>query len=553
VTHFKMHLLKRTCVALLQTGSRLGVIALVFILFAKSAPALAHASLLETSPIQGAVLRTSPETIHLRFNESIAPLAFSFVQWDGTSLAPDSVEAQDREVRITPPHDLLNGTILMNYRIVSADGHPVSGVLVFSIGSPNREIDSYAARDDARLTMLIWLMRWIFYCGLLGGLGGVFCHSWLSVVPQDQSTSRQLAKRFLEVGLVSSGMSIGLNGADALGLGILNLFQSPAWLTGWQLSSRFTFVFAGFAMLIGRLLTAGRSHEAAKLWSRSGLFLCLAMGCYALTLSGHASTAQPQTVTRPALFLHLLCVALWIGALPVLYEQHRDNNDHLPTGLSRFSNLALPIVGFALIAGLILSRVQLGEIARLLNTDYGRILCAKVGLVTILLALAAANRWLLVPRLKTQIPWAYLALRRSILGEILGAVLILAVVGLWRFTPPARVVLEAQNEPAQLHIHSSQAMADVTISPGRQGRVKARLFFQTGDFTPLNPMSATLYASRPQTGIEAMEIPLEPNNQGAWESGIIVLPQAGDWHIRLDLLIDDFTKVILEDDIKIQN
>jgi hypothetical protein len=50
-----------------------------------------------------------------------------------------------------------------------------------------------------------------------------------------------------------------------------------------------------------------------------------------------------------------------------------------------------------------------------------------------------------------------------------------------------------------------------------------------------------------------MEIPLEPTSQGAWESGIIVLPQAGDWHIRLDLLIDDFTKVILEDDIKIQN
>ena len=35
----------------------------------------------------------------------------------------------------------------------------------------------------------------------------------------------------------------------------------------------------------------------------------------ALALSGHASNAAPQWLTRPSVFVHVVCVTFWVGAL----------------------------------------------------------------------------------------------------------------------------------------------------------------------------------------------------------------------------------------------
>ena len=42
--------------------------------------------------------------------------------------------AADQSVVIALPDDLPRGTQIVSYRVVSQDGHPVAGSLVFSIG-----------------------------------------------------------------------------------------------------------------------------------------------------------------------------------------------------------------------------------------------------------------------------------------------------------------------------------------------------------------------------------------------------------------------------------
>ena len=39
----------------------------------------------------------------------------------------------------------------------------------------------------------------------------------------------------------------------------------------------------------------------------------------ALSLSGHATTAEPTSLTQPSVFLHGVCVAFWIGSLVPLF------------------------------------------------------------------------------------------------------------------------------------------------------------------------------------------------------------------------------------------
>jgi copper transport protein len=34
---------------------------------------------------------------------------------------------------------------------------------------------------------------------------------------------------------------------------------------------------------------------------------------FALALSGHASNAAPQWLTRPSVFVHVVCVTFWVG------------------------------------------------------------------------------------------------------------------------------------------------------------------------------------------------------------------------------------------------
>ena len=50
--------------------------------------------------------------------------------------------------------------------------------------------------------------------------------------------------------------------------------------------------------------------------SRALLSLTALLGVgLALALSGHASNAAPQWLTRPSVFVHVVCVAFWVGAL----------------------------------------------------------------------------------------------------------------------------------------------------------------------------------------------------------------------------------------------
>jgi putative copper export protein len=69
-----------------------------------------------------------------------------------------------------------------------------------------------------------------------------------------------------------------------------------------------------FAALFAFEAAARAAQPVARGLSLAGL---IGAGC-ALALSGHASSATPQLLTRPAVFVHVIGVAFWIGALAPL-------------------------------------------------------------------------------------------------------------------------------------------------------------------------------------------------------------------------------------------
>ncbi|MFD0591956.1 copper resistance protein CopC [Catellatospora coxensis] len=100
-------------------------------------PAHAHAHLTSTDPAEGAVLQTAPERILFTFDEAVRAVPGG-VQVYGPQGEP--VQAQPTvtgaELEVELPARLGDGTTVVTWRVVSEDGHPISGALTFSVGAP---------------------------------------------------------------------------------------------------------------------------------------------------------------------------------------------------------------------------------------------------------------------------------------------------------------------------------------------------------------------------------------------------------------------------------
>ena len=97
--------------------------------------ASAHAELLSTTPENGAVLDEAPAEAVLTFNEPVQLIDGSIRLFPGDD-NPLTLDAHvtNTSVIAALPADLADAGYALSYRVVSADGHPISGAITFTIG-----------------------------------------------------------------------------------------------------------------------------------------------------------------------------------------------------------------------------------------------------------------------------------------------------------------------------------------------------------------------------------------------------------------------------------
>ncbi|MBR0729883.1 CopD family protein [Bradyrhizobium japonicum] len=496
--------------------------------------ASAHAALVAVEPASGSMLASAPKAVELRFNEAVTPGAIQLIDGAGKARDDARVSTSGETISVAMPPDLPQGTAVVSYRVISQDGHPVAGSMIFSIGMPTGT--QPPANADRGLKLLIWLARVGLYLGLFVGVGGVFFARWVAW----STTGMTVPRVALAIGIPSATASVGALGLDLLGLPPAALATAAPWKVAFATSAGPALLVAIAAMLLA--LMALRSA-----WYARALAIIALVGVgLSLAMTGHAAPAPPEALTRPAIFLHGLGVTIWIGALaPLVALVSKPTTATLPV-VNRFSRIAALAVGVLALTGLALAIVQLEKPVALVETRYGLILSIKLALVTGLLALAALNRFRLTPALARDENGTP-ALKRSILLEGAIALAILAVVAGWRFTPPPRTIIP--ETPLAIHIHSDKAMFQVLVSPGKPGVDDFVLQLMTGEATPLIAKEVTLTLSLPERGIEPMERGASLGPDGYWHVRKVELPFAGRWHVRIDALVTDFEKVTLEDEL----
>ncbi len=150
------------------------VAAVVSVLLFGAGPAQAHSALIGSTPAAEAALAAPPDRIELQFNQ---PINASFAtvtvtDGDGTQRGGSRVDVAGDRVQLAVPEPLPPGEYTVGYRVVSADGHPITGSYTFTVTAA---AGAAAAVGDAQPgSSILW--------PLLGGVLGVLAVAGLTWV-----------------------------------------------------------------------------------------------------------------------------------------------------------------------------------------------------------------------------------------------------------------------------------------------------------------------------------------------------------------------------------
>jgi copper transport protein len=506
--------------------------------------ARAHAVLLETEPVSGARLTEAPNRIVLRFSEPVVPIDLRLLGDAGSTPPLSDVRASGDDLIAVLPHPLGSGSYLVSYRVRSTDAHPVSGSITFTVGDVAAALTTPANTDDALWRAAGFVVRTLLYACLLAVAGARLLTVVASVPDVVTAALARPLRRLTLTALVLAIAFLGIADAGLIGGSPAVLLTVRPWMLPATSPIGVSLAVAGLGLLL-------------LLWengTRSIRLRAVGAGLIALSfaLSGHAETAASRWVTVPAIALHALCAAFWLGALwPLLIAVRRLRAAQAAAVLETFSHYALAMVAMLVVAGTVLVFLQLNALSDLIDTAYGQRLGLKLMAVCGLLGLAAVNRFMLTPRLRTDPPaLAANRLRATLTADLVLAAVVVGLTASLSLDPPPRALAShAEHSAAPRADYAVHTSADgrslvAVVAPARRGTNQLTLYFSSADAQPLAPKEVDVRWSLPSLGLEPLRAVAAAQPDGTYRIDTMNLPAPGRWDLRVDALIDDFTKVI---------
>ncbi|MFD3555353.1 copper resistance CopC/CopD family protein [Streptomyces goshikiensis] len=385
------------------------VVAVLALVLGGAGSASAHAALSGSDPADGAVLKTDPQYVTLTFTESV-----SFSDDSLRVLSPQNervnprpaqhVDGKDNTARVELSGKLPQGTYTVAWRVVSADGHPISGAFVFSIGKPSETaaVVATGSPDDTAVGRMYGVFRYVAYSGLALLVGA----ATFVLVCWPAAGATRPVRRLLAVGWValtaSTVVLLLLRGPYEAAGQVTSVFD-PAQL-GQTVTGR-----PGGALIARLVLLAAtavslrwlaRQHDSAGLGGRVRLAGALLAAALTATwvAAEHASAGIQVALAMPVAALHLLAMGVWLGGLVTLLlllrRRGSDGRDIPASAIGRFSTLAFGAVAVLVGTGVYQSWRQVGSWEALSTTSYGKTLIVKIAVVVLVLWVASfSRRW----------------------------------------------------------------------------------------------------------------------------------------------------------------
>src|SRR5262249_52368909 len=347
---------------------RRALVLTVVLALAFPAGAAAHARLVGSKPADGAVLATSPPDVKLLFDDHVRPAGGDRV-----------IDAKGRSVPAGPAHlppgndralvlplrpRLARGAYTARWQVVSDDGHVVTGVLAFAVGTGlPRPVPTLSAGGGASFSSIV--LRCLFLGGILVAGGSALTGRFLL-----EPTRRRVETMVVGGALVR--VRAGGFGRRAT--------EPPAAATRFGRVPEAAAIVASVG--VGAAL-------ASTLLPPLGLVVSIlgAVELAAPTLAGHAlDPRQLRGLIALADFVHVVAAAVWIGGL-VLFVAGGGRRAR-----ARFPAVALAAVGIPAGAAFPRPIAAFPSPASVVPPSYGQAVLVKTGLLAAVLLLAWSNR-----------------------------------------------------------------------------------------------------------------------------------------------------------------
>jgi copper transport protein len=493
----------------------------IALVVASAAPAAAHASLQSSSPPANQVLTRPPAEVTLTFDEPVepGPGGVRVLRSDGTNAASGPVEQRSGgTVLAVPVGGDGTGTYTVTWRVVSKDGHTILGSYVFHVGEATGTTGS-APETSAANAAVGALSRWLAFAG------GIIAFGVAMFVLLVERASRIVAGRARRL-MAACGVAVvvGTAGAalarvaDASGTSIVGAFDHLDLLTSTRYGRLdLVWLIAAVALLICAGVPPLCRYAITTVYA--GIVF---LGVPAF--SGHAWTTSPAAVGVAADVIHILAVAVWVGGFAALLVAVKDESD--PSFfVARYSEVALPAAGLTVATGATSSVLEVGSVSALLETPYGRLLIAKLALVTIILIIGYVNR----SRLVGVVDRTAEALRNVRVELALGMV-VLAVTSILVTQAPAR---NSANKPfagvVTAALPGGRVELEVSRTPGPAKEL--HLTFTGDDGRPLDMDAVEVQVASSE--VAPRKVPLTTITASHYIAPNVAMTPPGTWQVRI--------------------
>ncbi|MGY1724304.1 copper resistance CopC/CopD family protein [Blastococcus sp. SYSU DS0533] len=570
-------------------------------------PAAAHATLVATTPGEGARVDTAPDAVTLQFTEGVS-LGAGYARVLGAD--QQRVDAGNATVDgdvVTVPlrGDLPDGGYLVTYRVISADSHPVSGAFSFAVGDGELlaagTADSGTATDPVVGTLLP-VTRWVGYAGLALALGVPVLVAVCWPAGRASARLRGMALGGAAAVALSAVAGFLLQGPYAAGTGLAAV-ADPALLGATARTGVGWGALARVVLAVALLLVLRRAWQAPTAPGRGATALVAALGVglvLATAAVGHPVAGPWPVLAVLVAAVHAGAMAVWLGGLAgLLAATVRPDAEPgvVATALPAFSRLAFGAVVALVVSGVVQSVREVASPTALVETTYGRLLAVKLVLVVVVLAAAGISRVWVQQRLGVRRPRSRRtttvhafaagvapqraepapeevaaaaerdraqaegavehlpALRRSLLVEAVLAAVVLALSAVLVATPPARTALAQPVEvvlPLQGGSGATSGSVQLTVEPARPGpnSLHVYLFDDAGRLTQPGEIRVTLTERSQQIG--PLDVALEPAGPGHYVADGMSIPGAGTWTLTATVRLDEFTALSAATDFPVR-
>lgn len=495
-------------------------------------PSFAHATLVSSTPEEGETVGNMPEYIEVEFNESIR-----IVSGQNRLYLPDGTVHEligttaDNRATFPLPSTSTEGTHTFGYRIISADGHPVSGVITFHVGEPgpgeSTTPPAPVPSDSEQANNAVFALTFVKYVGLFIFVGLVYYNRF---IPSRGSRGRLItwARNGYIMATVSALCLVPVLGLRAIGAPLTGVF-SGSWVAtvSWDSLTTAAIVTGAGAVSI---------HHVGKHQRSTGLALGLATTCALTpTLTGHTHIFRPLALMVGADAIHILSATVWFGGLLGLLAASLKPDLR---GVGRFSSIALVCTATLVISGTVMAFLGLPSPSSLLSTGYGRILVVKLLLASSTLVIAKRN-WSRVARAQQGGQFEWSALRMDVAREVSILVVVLAVTGLLTNLSPNHQVSQPSSEPVEIVTEDQGLRVTGQLAPASTGANTIDL--------ELSYLGESLSLERVEITARQSEVgPIQTEVHSTQESGKyhgdLFLPAPGEWTLAISARVDTYTK-----------